>query len=84
MLESSQVRWFLIQSCGGGRSGTNVAQRKPRDLNLGLKGLSDYLSIEMARKAARQGGDSELNKRATLTKHLLIKESWTTALNQTE
>jgi hypothetical protein len=56
LLESSQVRWFLIRSCGGGRSGRNVAQRKPRDLKLGLKGLSDYLSIEMACKAARQGG----------------------------
>ncbi len=37
-----------------------VAQQRPRVSKLGLKGLSDYYSNEIALKAARQGA-SELN-----------------------
>jgi hypothetical protein len=57
-----------------------AAQWRPRVSQLGLKGLSDYHSNEMAVEAARQGA-SEPNKRATLTKHLLKRESWSTALS---
>jgi hypothetical protein len=50
----------------------------PRVSKLGLKGLSDYHSNEMAVEAARRE-TSGPNKRATLTKHLFKRESWATA-----
>jgi hypothetical protein len=41
------IRW-------GGRSGRAAAQQRPRVSKLGLKGLSDYHSNEIAVEAARQ------------------------------
>jgi hypothetical protein len=51
-------------------SSSSVAQQRPRVSKLGLKGLSDYCSSEIAVEAARWGA-SEPDKRATLTKSLL-------------
>ncbi len=56
---------------------------RPRVSKLGLKGLSDYHSNEMAVEAARWEASGP-NKRATLMKHLLKRESWTAALSLTE
>jgi hypothetical protein len=39
---------------GGGWSGRAVTQQRPRVSKLGIKGLSDYHSNEIAVKAARQ------------------------------
>ncbi len=44
----------------------------PRVSKLGLKGLSGYYTNEIAVEAARWGVTG-LNKRATLTKHLIKK-----------
>jgi hypothetical protein len=70
LVESTQIRGFSRRSGKVGWSGRVIAQRRPRVLKLGLKGLFDYLSNKMAVKAARcdAGGP---NKRAILTKHLL-------------
>ncbi len=46
MIESTQIRWFW--------SGRAAAQRRPRVSKLGLKGLSDYHSNEIAVEAARR------------------------------
>jgi hypothetical protein len=43
-VESTQIRWFSRHSGWGGWSGRAIAQRSPRILKLGLKGLSDYRS----------------------------------------
>jgi hypothetical protein len=48
-----------------------------------LKGLSDYHSDKTAVEAARRGSCGPI-KRATLTKHLLKRERWTSALSLTE
>jgi hypothetical protein len=72
LVESTQIRWFLRWSGGGGWSGRAVAQRRPRVSKLGLKGLSDYYSNKLAVEAAGRGA-SGLKKRATLTEHLLKK-----------
>jgi hypothetical protein len=74
LVKSTPIRWF---SRGSGGGGWFVAQRRPRVSKLGLKGLCNYHSNEIAVKEARQGASGP-NKRATLTKHLLKKESWTT------
>jgi hypothetical protein len=54
-----------------------------KSLKTKVKGLSDYQSNETTVKAARQGASGP-NKRATLTKCILKKESWETALNLTK
>ncbi len=75
--------FYFILSGGGGWSGRAVAQWRPRVSKLGLKGLSDYHSNETAVEAARRGASGP-NKRATLIKYLLKKESLKTALSFTE
>jgi hypothetical protein len=72
LIESTQIRRFSRRSGGEGWSGRAVAQRRPRVSKLGLKGLSNYYSNEIAVRAAR-GGASRPNKRPTLTKYLLRK-----------
>jgi hypothetical protein len=67
----------------GRLTSTAIAQQSSRVSKLGLKGLSDYHSNEIAVEAARRGASGP-NKRATLMKHLLNRECWTTALNLTE
>ncbi len=57
----------------------HISQRRPRFLKLGLKGLSDYHSSEIAVEAARRGPMIQI-KKATLTEYLFKKESWTTQL----
>ncbi len=54
-VESTQIRWFLRRSGGGDWSGRAVVQWRPRVSKLGLKGLSDYHSNEMAVEADRRG-----------------------------
>jgi hypothetical protein len=56
LVKSTQIRWFSRLSGGAGWSSRAVAQWKPRDSELGLKGLSDYHSKEIAVEAARWGG----------------------------
>ncbi len=51
---STQIRWFLRWSGGGGWTGIALAQRRPRVSKLWFKGLSDYYSSEIAVEAARQ------------------------------
>jgi hypothetical protein len=75
------MRWFSRQTGRGGWSGRAVAQQRPRVSKLGLKRLSDYNSNEMAVEETSQEAKG-LNKRATLTKHQLKRESWTTALRR--
>ncbi len=70
----SQIRWFSRLSGGGGWSGRVVAQRKAKSLKIGLKGLSDYYSSEIAVEATRWE-DSGLNKRATLKENLIKKRA---------
>ncbi len=49
----------------------------PRVSELGLKGLPDYHSNEIAARQPEGGRGNELNKRVTLTKPLLKEElSW--------
>jgi hypothetical protein len=60
-----------------------VAQRRPRFSKLGLKGLSDYYSNEIAVEAARRGPVGRI-KRATLMKFYLKRKRWTTALSLTK
>ncbi len=62
MVESTQIRWFSRQPGGGGWSGKVIAQRRPRVSKLGLKGLSDYPSNEIALKPARQGASGPNKK----------------------
>ncbi len=54
MVESTQIRWFLRQSGGGGQSVRDIAQQRPKVSKLGLKGLSDYHSNETAVEAVRR------------------------------
>jgi hypothetical protein len=54
LIKSTQIRWCWKKSGGGGWSGRAAAQRRPRVSKLGLKGLSDYHSIEIAVEAARR------------------------------
>ncbi len=72
LVKSTQIRWFLRRSGGGGWSCRPVAQRRPTVSKIGLKGLSNYHSNETVVEAARWGA-SGLNKRATLTEYLLKK-----------
>jgi hypothetical protein len=72
LVKSTQIRWSLRWSGGGGWSGRPVAQQRPRVSKIGLKGLSNYHSNETVVEAARWGA-SGLNKRATLTEYLLKK-----------
>jgi hypothetical protein len=83
LVESTFMRWFSRRLGGGSGSGRAVAQQRPRVSKLGLKGLSDYHSNETAVMAAKQEA-SGLNKRLLSRKHLLKRESWTTALSLTE
>ncbi len=83
LVESTQIRRFSWQLGRGGWSGRAIAQLRPRFSKLGLKGLSDFISNEIAVEVAGQEASGP-NKRATLTKHLLKLERWTTALNLTE
>jgi hypothetical protein len=55
LIESTQIRCFLTCSGGVGWSGRAPAQRRPRVSKLGLKGLSNYHSDEIAVEAARWG-----------------------------
>jgi hypothetical protein len=65
-------------------SGRAIAKRRPRISKLGLKGLSDCHSNEIAAEAARRGPVGLIN-RATLTEYLFKKrKSWTTALSLTK
>jgi hypothetical protein len=52
LVESTQIRWFS-RSSRGGWSSRVAAQHRPRVSKLGLKGLSDYRSNEIAVEAAR-------------------------------
>jgi hypothetical protein len=52
-VHSDQIVLEMIK--GGGWSGKVAAQQKPRVSKLGLKGLSDYHSNEIAVEAARRG-----------------------------
>jgi hypothetical protein len=83
LVESTQIRWFLRRSGGGGWPGRAIAQWRPGVSKLGLKGLSDCHSNETAVKSARWGASGP-DKRATLIKYLLKGESWTTALSLTK
>ncbi len=47
MIKSTQIRWFLRCSGGGGWSCRAVAQQSPRVSKLGLKEPSDYHSSEI-------------------------------------
>ncbi len=55
LIESTQIRWFSRWSDEGGWSGRDVAQHRPRDSKLGLKGPSDCHSNEILVKAASRG-----------------------------
>jgi hypothetical protein len=57
---------------GGGWFGKAIAQRRPRVSKLGLKGLSNYHSNEIAVETARWGASGP------------NKKGWTTALSLTE
>jgi hypothetical protein len=54
LVESTQIRWFLRQSGGGGCSGRVIAEQKPKVSKLGLKGLSDYHSNETTVEPTRR------------------------------
>ncbi len=82
-LRSDGSRDDLAREAGWGWLGEAGAQRRPRVSKLWLKGLSDYHSNEMAVEPARREASGP-NKRATLTKHLLKRESYTTALRLTK
>jgi hypothetical protein len=47
---------------GGGWSGRAVAQQRQRVIKLGLMGLSDYHSNEIAVESARRGARGPYNK----------------------
>ncbi len=82
LIMRNQMLWQgFLRSGGGGWYGRAIARWRPRVSKLGLKGLSDYHSNEMAVVAAARQKGSGPNKRTTLTKHLLKSERWTTALH---
>ncbi len=54
LVKSTQIRWFTRRPGEGGWSGRAIAQQRPRVSKLGLKGLSDYHSNDMAVEAARR------------------------------
>ncbi len=84
LVESSQIRWLSIWLGEGGWSGRAVAQQRPRVSKLGLKGLSDHYSREIAVKAARQGLLVGWIKGLLSQNIYWNRESWTTALSLTE
>jgi hypothetical protein len=83
LAKPTQIIWSSRQLGGASWSGQAVAQRRPRVSILGLKELAGYHSTEMTVEKARLGASGQ-NKRATLTKHLLKRDSWTTALSLIE
>ncbi len=82
MIEFTQIRKVLKTIRQGRLVWKAIAQQRP-SLKTRVKGTVDYHSNEIAHEAAIQGA-SGLNKEATLVKHLLKRESWTTALSLTE
>ncbi len=57
---------------GGGWSGRAIAQWRPRVSKLGLKGLSDYHSNELAAEAAKRGASVPI--KGLLSQNIYSKE----------
>jgi hypothetical protein len=72
LVKSTQIKWFSRQSgieCWSSRA---IVQKRPRVSKLGLKGLSDYHSIETAVETARR--EASMPNKGQLSRNIYSKE----------